>query len=155
MRSLSRSIIVYGIILIATVIQTVAASPQPLTIALSRSNTAVQVYRVVLHCHSEESRARGLQGFRGLRRDEAALFEFDSPGEVVFWMGTVSYPIDIAFVGADGRVRQVYQACMPGSEELYPSLGPVKWVIETAAGSGIKAGDSAQIVYERAAVQSQ
>lgn len=102
-------------------------------------------YDVVLLCDTPEERAKGLQGFRRLKSNEAALFVFQRPEAVVFWMGSVAYPIDIIFVGPDGTVLRVYPALRPGSRELYPSGGPVGWVIETAAGSGIKNGDIVRI----------
>jgi len=96
---------------------------------------------VVLLCDTDASRIRGLQGFRKLRAGEAALFVFDPPQPAEFWMASVSYPIDIIFLDAGGRVVRVYAACRPGSRERYPSGVRVRWVIETAAGSGIRRGD--------------
>jgi uncharacterized membrane protein (UPF0127 family) len=98
-------------------------------------------FAVVLLCDTDEARIRGLQGLRKLRPDEAALFLFDPPQHAAFWMASVAYPIDILFVDATGRVVQVYAGCRPGSRELYPSGVRVRWVIETAAGSGIRRGD--------------
>ena len=95
----------------------------------------------MLLCDTDVSRERGLQGYRRLKRDEAALFVFQKPAAVTFWMGSVAYPIDIIFVGPGRKVVSVYPNCRPGSTEYYPSTAPVRWVIETAAGSGIMAGD--------------
>jgi Na+/H+ antiporter NhaD/arsenite permease-like protein/uncharacterized membrane protein (UPF0127 family) len=102
-------------------------------------------YTVVLFCDTDKTRARGLQGFRPLRRDEAALFLFDKPQAVTFWMGTVTFPIDIVFVRQDGSVATVAPHCQPGSSQFYGSGVPVKWVVETAAGSGIMVGDRVRI----------
>jgi uncharacterized membrane protein (UPF0127 family) len=119
----------------------------PGTVALTPADHASgpREYKIVLLCDTDVSRERGLQGFRPLKRDEAALFVFQKPGAVTFWMGSVTYPIDIIFVGPDKRVVRVYPNCRPGSLEYYPSNGPVLWVIETAAGSGIRAGDRADL----------
>jgi Na+/H+ antiporter NhaD/arsenite permease-like protein/uncharacterized membrane protein (UPF0127 family) len=111
------------------------------TIIPADSAVASRIFRVVLLCDTQDSRIRGLQGFRQLQRDEAALFVFDKPEAVAFWMGSVSYPLDIIFVNADKRVTRVYRSRRPGSRELYPSGGRAKWVIETAKGSGITVGD--------------
>ncbi|HET7318227.1 MAG TPA: SLC13 family permease, partial [Nitrospirota bacterium] len=105
------------------------------------SASATREYRIVLLCDTDASRERGLQGFRPLKRDEAALFVFQKPVAVTFWMGSVAYPIDIIFVGPDRKVVRVYPNCRPRSPEYYPSTAPVSWVIETAAGSGIRSGD--------------
>jgi Na+/H+ antiporter NhaD/arsenite permease-like protein/uncharacterized membrane protein (UPF0127 family) len=100
-----------------------------------------QTFAVVLLCDTDKLRARGLQGFRPLQPEEAALFVFDKPEAVTFWMGSVTFPIDIIFINPDGYVVGVSPRCLPGSSEFYGSGVPVKWVIETAEGSGVMVGD--------------
>jgi uncharacterized membrane protein (UPF0127 family) len=102
-------------------------------------------FTVVLLCDTDQSRARGLQGFRPLQPREAALFVFNEPEAVTFWMGTVTFPIDIIFVGPDGYVVGVSPRCLPGSHEFYGSGVPVKWVVETSEGSGVMVGDRVKI----------
>jgi Na+/H+ antiporter NhaD/arsenite permease-like protein/uncharacterized membrane protein (UPF0127 family) len=126
-------------------VNTTRKQPMTVTVTPSGTGSGQRSYRVVLVCDTVESRARGLQGFRQLRRDEAALFVFERPESVTFWMGSVTFPIDILFVAADGRVVQGHTHVMPGSRGLYPSRVPVKWAIETAAGSEIKTGDRIRI----------
>jgi len=104
-----------------------------------------RTFTVVLLCDTDQSRANGLQGFRPLLTTEAALFVFYEPEAVTFWMGTVTFPIDIIFVGPDGHVVGVAPRCLPGSREFYGSGVPVKWVVETAEGSGIMIGDRVKI----------
>jgi Na+/H+ antiporter NhaD/arsenite permease-like protein/uncharacterized membrane protein (UPF0127 family) len=100
-----------------------------------------RTFTVVLLCDTDQSRARGLQGFRPLQPKEAALFMFDRPEAVTFWMGSVTFPIDIIFVSPYGYVVEVSPHCQPGSPQFYGSGVPVKWVVETAEGSGIMVGD--------------
>ena len=104
-----------------------------------------QTFTVVLVCDTDQSRAKGLQGFRPLQPKEAALFVFDRPEAVTFWMGSVTFPIDIIFVSPDGYIVEVSPHCLPGNHEFYGSGIPVKWVVETAAGSGIMVGDKVVI----------
>jgi uncharacterized membrane protein (UPF0127 family) len=115
------------------------------TITPSDHRSEPRTFNIVLICDNEENRAQGLQGFRQLKDNEAALFVFEKPVIATFWMGSVVYPIDIVFVGPDKRVVRVYPNCRPGSRDIYPSGKPAAWVIETAAGSGIKAGDGVRI----------
>jgi uncharacterized membrane protein (UPF0127 family) len=103
--------------------------------------TGSRTFIIVLVCDTDDSRSKGLQGFRQLGKNEAALFVFQNPEAVTFWMGSVAYPIDIVFVGPDKRVFRLYPDRKPGSREYYPSGGKAAWVIETAAGSGIRVGD--------------
>ena len=115
-------------------------SPTMVTITPG-DHAARRTYRIVLFCNTDDARTRGLQGFRMLKPNEAALFVFPNPEAVTFWMGSVDYPIDIIFVGPNKKVLRVYAACKPGSLEYYPSIAPIQWVVETVAGSGIKVGD--------------
>ncbi len=109
------------------------------------SSFASKTFGIVLLCDNEEKRAKGLQGFRELKNDEAALFVFELPEAVTFWMGSVSYPIDIIFIGPGNRVVSTYLNCRPGSRDYFRSIKKVSWVLETAAGSGIKVGDEVRI----------
>ncbi len=120
---------------------------QQMVVAVTPANSVAKarVFRVVLLCDTQDSRTIGLQGFRQLMKDEAALFVFNEPKIVSFWMGSVAYPIDIIFLGSDKKVTRVCLNCKPGSKDLYPSVKPVKWVIETTAGSKIRVGDSVKI----------
>ena len=111
------------------------------TITPADRHDSARTFRVVLLCDRPETRMKGLQGFRQLTPGEAALFIFEKPEPVTFWMGSVAFPIDIIFVSPDNEVERVYPSCRPGSLEYYPSVGRAKRVIETAAGSGIRAGD--------------
>jgi uncharacterized membrane protein (UPF0127 family) len=103
--------------------------------------SAPRTFKIVLLCDTDELKTKGLQDFRQLKNDEAALFVFEKPEAVTFWMGSVAYAIDIIFVDRKNKVVRVYSHCEPGSRTLYLSIERVKWVIETAAGSGIKIGD--------------
>jgi Na+/H+ antiporter NhaD/arsenite permease-like protein/uncharacterized membrane protein (UPF0127 family) len=109
------------------------------------THTRSRAFDIVLICDTEATRAKGLQGFRRFRTNEAALFLFEKPETATFWMGSVGYPIDIIFIGSDKKVARVYPNCMPGSRDLYYSPGRVTRVIETAAGSGINVGDEVNI----------
>jgi uncharacterized membrane protein (UPF0127 family) len=147
--------IVVGILVLAVEVKMAQGAEIPLATAQEKQLTvtvasagpaAVQrTFRVVLLCDTMQTRTRGLQGFRTLQANEAALFIFDTPEEVTFWMGSVLYAIDIIFIGPDEKVVRTYADCRPGSRDLYPSGQAVKWVIETAAGSGIKAGDRVRV----------
>ncbi len=119
--------------------------PRMVVVMPSDSSLLAKTFRVVLLCNTLESRTNGLQGFRKLNKNEAALFVFDKLEEVTFWMGSVAYPIDIIFVGPNKKIIKVYRNRQPGSQDLYSSISKTKWVIETAAGSGIKAGDRIRI----------
>jgi Na+/H+ antiporter NhaD/arsenite permease-like protein/uncharacterized membrane protein (UPF0127 family) len=124
-----------------------AKRPASVEVSTAGGPAAPRTFAIVLVCDTDESRTRGLQGFRRLGLSEAALFVFDPPQAVTFWMGTVAYPIDIVFLSPDKQVIRVYRNAKPGSSALYPSGGKAAWVIETAAGSGIRVGDRVHFQY--------
>ena len=109
------------------------------------THTASRAFDIVLTCDTEETRTKGLQGFRRLRTNEAALFQFETPEAATFWMGSVAYPIDIVFINSENKVVRIYPNCKPGSLDLYFTFERAAWVIETAAGSGIRVGDRVRI----------
>jgi Na+/H+ antiporter NhaD/arsenite permease-like protein/uncharacterized membrane protein (UPF0127 family) len=121
------------------------ARQMTVTVTAAGTPDRSRAFRVVLLCDTAERQQQGLQGFRQLAADEAALFPYERPVEVTFWMGSVPYPIDIIFVSPDSTVLRVFRDCRPGQTSLYPSGRPIRWVIETAAGSGIREGDRVRI----------
>jgi Na+/H+ antiporter NhaD/arsenite permease-like protein/uncharacterized membrane protein (UPF0127 family) len=143
--------IVAGILVIAVEVKVARgeeAAPavmarQPMTVRFEPAAplTSERSFRVVLFCDTDAKKIQGLQGFRRLRPGEAALFVFDPPKIVRFWMGTVAYPLDIIFVNPAGRVTAVYADRQPRASEQYPAPVPASWVVETAAGSGVQVGD--------------
>jgi hypothetical protein len=68
---------------------------------------------------SREERARGLSHRRRLAQDGAMLFALR--GRPTFWMKDTRVPLDLAFIGADGRILAV-EPMVPGS--LVPVRGP-------------------------------
>ncbi len=146
--------VVIGILVLAAEVKLAHAEVSPdakksspeMSATITREQTAfVRNLRIVLRCDSDALRAKGLQGFRPLHSHEAALFVFPKPEAVTFWMGSVDFPIDIVFVSPERRVVRIYPWCRPGSLEVYPSIQKISWVLETAAGSGIKVGDNVSL----------
>lgn len=87
-----------------------------------------------------EELAKGLSGHKPLAENEAMLFIFSPPQNVVFWMKNMTFSIDIIFI-ADGKVMQVFSKVPPplpntpdSQLERYVSPGPVDYVLETQAG---------------------
>ncbi len=73
------------------------------------------------------------------------LFPMDPPRPAAFWMHNTYVALDIIFIGADGRVRNIAADATPMSLELRHSDGPVAAVLELAGGEaariGLKPGD--------------
>lgn len=91
-----------------------------------------------------EERAQGLMHRTELARDAGMIFVFPRVQPASFWMRNTPLPLDIIFIGDDGRVVNVAADTTPFSEESIPSDGPVRAVLEVNAGLaeeyGIDAG---------------
>jgi uncharacterized membrane protein (UPF0127 family) len=92
-----------------------------------------------------EKQERGLMFRRSMPENEGMLFVYREPIEMSFWMRNTFLPLDIAFVGADGRILNIHQARPLDDSFLYRSAGAAKYVIETNQGwfarHGIGPGD--------------
>ena len=100
---------------------------------------AVEVMR------TEPERERGLMYRKTMAGDHGMLFEYQSAQPVTFWMHNTYLPLDLIFIGKDGRVMNVARDAKPMDDSLIPSAGPALGVLELDAGTaktiGLKAGD--------------
>jgi len=117
------------------------AEQQTLEIA---SKTEVHVFAVELAVTDEE-RARGLMYRRSVPEAYGMLFDFKRDQEVTMWMRNTYVSLDMIFIQSDGRIRTIAENTEIESEKIIPSRGPVRAVLEVAAGTarklGIQSGD--------------
>lgn len=108
-----------------------------------RYEVAVEVAR------TEAERARGLMHRASLPPDAGMLFLFDETAEHAFWMRNTLIPLDMIFIGDDGRVVGVVSRATPGSLEPR-SAGPSRFVLEVNGGwaeaRGVAPGDPVRFV---------
>jgi len=94
---------------------------------------------------SQTARSRGLMFRRALAPDAGMLFDYQVEQPVSMWMKNTFIPLDMLFIAGDGRVVNIAQRTVPHSLRPIPSAGPVRAVLEVAAGTvdrlKIKAGD--------------
>lgn len=92
-----------------------------------------------------EQAQQGLMFRTRLAPDAGMLFLYDPPQPVAMWMFQTLIPLDMLFIGADGRVVNIRERAVPGSTETIPSAGPVRAVLElnggTVARLKLKPGD--------------
>jgi hypothetical protein len=88
---------------------------------------------------------QGLMYRRALARDAGMLFDFGDTATRTFWMKNTLIPLDMLFVGADGRIVDIHERAVPMSEDIVASRVPARAVLElnggTVARLGIKPGD--------------
>jgi hypothetical protein len=75
------------------------------------------------------ARSWGLQGRAGLAPDEGMLFFFEAALRPTFVMKTVSFPIAVAFINADGVIVDVARLD-PGDQVGVTSPAPVNYALE-------------------------
>ena len=76
------------------------------------------------------------------------LFPHDPPSPASFWMENTLIPLDLLFIGTDGRIRNIAANAVPKSRAPLSSVGPVIAVLELPGGEaeriGAKPGDKVQ-----------
>ena len=94
---------------------------------------------------SDRQQEQGLMFRRSLAPDAGMLFDYKSPTQITMWMKNTFIPLDMIFIGADGRIVRIAERTVPQSAEIIPSGAPARAVLEVNGGTaqrlGIKVGD--------------
>src|SRR5690606_4833386 len=89
-------------------------------------------------------RAAGLMFRESMKDDHGMLFIFGQTQIAGFWMKNTPMPLDLIFIGPDGRVKAILPG-EPFSEAPISPQVPVRFVLElkrgTAERQGIAVGD--------------
>jgi uncharacterized protein len=108
------------------------------------TQTGVHAFSVELATTPAEHE-RGLMFRKELPEGRGMLFDFQTPQEVQFWMRNTYIPLDMIFIAADGHIVHTAENAKPMSDDLIPSVHPVRAVLEVIAGTvrklGIAPGD--------------
>lgn len=103
-------------------------------------------YRVEV-ARSPEERKEGLMHRDSLGRYEGMLFVFQRDQHLSFWMKNTEIPLSIAFIAADGTIREIREL-VPLSECSVRSERAVRYALELPRGaferSGVEPGDRVQ-----------
>lgn len=114
---------------------------EPLEVVTARGPVRFQVELA----DTDAERAQGLM-FRGsMPADRGMVFVFDRAAPQSFWMRNTYIPLDIIYIGADGRIVSIAKNAQPLNETPLPSGVPARYVLEINAGLsdrlGIAPGD--------------
>jgi len=113
-----------------------AADAQTLEIV---TKSGVKVFSVEL-AKTREEREKGLMFRKELPEGRGMLFDFSPQQDVSMWMKNTYLSLDMIFIQADGRILRIAENTEPMSERIISSGGPVKAVLEVAAGTARKDG---------------
>ncbi|TGQ72865.1 DUF192 domain-containing protein [Mesorhizobium sp. M00.F.Ca.ET.186.01.1.1] len=93
---------------------------------------------------TDMEREAGLMYRQDMADDHGMLFVFPIQQQVGFWMKNTPMPLDLIFIGQDGKIRAIKQG-EPQSEAVISPGVPVRFVLElkagTATANGIEYGD--------------
>ncbi len=113
----------------------------PLTVT---SGTKRHAFKVEV-ADTAQAQERGLMFRTELGPNEGMVFPYAAPQMLSFWMKNTPLPLDIIFVGSDGRIINVAAMTTPYSLDSVPSVGPAVAVLEIPGGRaaelGIATGD--------------
>lgn len=84
-------------------------------------------------------RSAGLMFRQSMADNHGMLFVFDEPRPVGFWMKNTPMPLDLLFIGEDGKVRAILPG-EPFSEAAIGTAEAVRFVLELKRGTADKAG---------------
>jgi uncharacterized membrane protein (UPF0127 family) len=109
------------------------------------SRTGAHTFSVEL-ATNELERARGLMFRKELPDGYGMLFDFHTDQTTSFWMHNTYIPLDIVFIKGDGHILRIAENAKPLSDDLIPSGGPIRGVLEVIGGTahrlGIAPGDA-------------
>ena len=108
----------------------------PLTVT---QNDTVHSFRVEV-AKTPAEQAKGLMFRTEMGPDEGMLFPSDYPQQRSFWMKNTVIPLDIIFIGADGRISNIAANAVPHSLEPIPSAGAAIAVLELNGGRAAELG---------------
>ena len=78
-----------------------------------------------------------------MSNSEGALFIYDAPQTLEFWMHETEIPLDIIFIDEDWEVKSVQQG-KPFDDTIL-SCDNVQYVLELNQNSGVKEGDEVEV----------
>jgi uncharacterized membrane protein (UPF0127 family) len=89
---------------------------------------------------NNNERSRGLMFRESLSSGAGMLFIYDQPQNVAFWMKNTLLPLDMIFIGADGRVNGVHANAVPGDLTAIPGPPETLMVLEINGGLAERLG---------------
>ena len=115
---------------------------QPLTIITSDGKSHAFTVEAAV---TPRQREQGLMNRHEMAADHGMLFAFGETRQVLMWMKNTYLPLDMLFIGADGKVRTIHENAEPLSEAIIDSQVPVAFVLEVNGGTakrlGLRAGN--------------
>ena len=98
---------------------------------------------------TQKTQDKGLMGRESLDENHGMLFVYDRDSRKSFWMKNTKIPLSIAYIAADGTIREIYDM-EPLSTRTVDSRYSVRYALEVNQGAferhGIKTGDKVEFI---------
>ena len=98
---------------------------------------------------TQEAQEKGLMGRESMDEDHGMLFVYERDAKKSFWMKNTKIPLSIAYIAADGTIREIYDM-EPLSTRTVDSRYSVRYALEVNQGAferhGIKTGDKVEFI---------
>lgn len=118
---------------------------QPLTIVTKNGKSHAFTVELAV---TPRQREQGLMNRREMAPDHGMLFAFGETRQVFMWMKNTYLPLDMLFIGKDGKIRSIKENARPLDESIIDSKGPIDYVLELNGGTvkrlGIRTGNGVQ-----------
>lgn len=102
------------------------------TFRTESGETLGEVRAMVADSYNE--RYTGLSDTDSLGPNEGMVFVYPAEGDRTYVMRDMDFPLDMIFVGSDGRITAIYHAPVEGDSDLTRYSARAKWVIEVNEG---------------------
>jgi uncharacterized protein len=120
------------------VLATFACRAQDVT--YTESSVTIDTAKGALHFAVEmaltpEQQEHGLMFRSELAPADGMLFVLPEVATATFWMKDTLIPLDMLFIGDDGKIDDIHERAVPMSEDLIVSKVPVRAVLEVNGGT--------------------
>jgi Uncharacterized conserved protein len=116
-----------------------ASSAPTTSISIETARGESHAFTVELAVTPSE-RAQGLMHRTELAPDAGMLFDFGEARPVTMWMRNTPLPLDMLFVGEDGKILKIAERTKPESDDLIYSGDAVRFVLEINGGRSAELG---------------
>jgi uncharacterized membrane protein (UPF0127 family) len=89
---------------------------------------------------NDKERQNGLMWVKNLPQNYGMIFEFENEQMVYMWMKNTKIPLDMIFIGKDGKIIHINHNAQPESLEIISSMKPAAKVLEINGGLAEKLG---------------
>ncbi|WP_440990587.1 DUF192 domain-containing protein [Haloarchaeobius baliensis] len=126
----------------------------PATVVVSDENGTEKAVIEVEVADTRQERFTGLSDHESLEDGHGMWFVYDGESQHTYVMRRMDFPLDIIFVGADGRINSIHHRRAPGPNEdgnEITATGTGQYVLEVPRGyaneTGLEVGDHVEPHY--------